>query len=114
MSGAAVVGAVTAAVTAGASIYSSRQQSKATKKAADQQAKSSAQQLNQQQQEFNKAHQNEVDVASILGAADNGDDADRRQRRWPRSTRPRWYPFSSRRLIWRRVCASNAPTAGNP
>lgn len=73
MSGAAVVGAVTAAVTAGASIYSSRQQSKATKKAADQQAKSSAQQLNQQQQEFNKAHQNEVDVASILGAADSGD-----------------------------------------
>lgn len=72
MSGAAVVGAVTAAVAAGASMYSSHQQSKATKRAADQQAKASAQQLNQQQQEFNKAHQNEVDVSSILESATEG------------------------------------------
>lgn len=73
MSGAVVAGAVTAAVAAGTSMYSSHQQSKATKKAADQQAKASAQQLNQQQQEFKRANQNEVDVSSILGADAEGD-----------------------------------------
>lgn len=73
MSGAAIVGAVTAAVAAGASMYSSHQQSKATKRAADEQAKASARQLQQQQQEFNKAHQNEVDISSVLENATNGD-----------------------------------------
>lgn len=66
MSGAAVAVA-TAAVAAGTAIYSSHQQSKATKRAADQQAKSSAQQLKEQQVQFNKANQKEVDVDSILG-----------------------------------------------
>lgn len=75
MSGAVVAGAVTAAVAAGTSMYSSHQQSKAAKKAADQQAKASAQQLNQQQQEFKRANQNEVDVSSILGADAEGGDS---------------------------------------
>lgn len=66
MSGAAVAGAVVAAASIGGAMYSSHQQSKATRAAADKQAKASAQQLNQQQQEFNKANQNEVDISSIL------------------------------------------------
>lgn len=60
-----VAGAVGAAV-AGSQIYSSRKQSKATKSAANAQRDASNRTLASQQQAYNKANQQQVDMTSML------------------------------------------------
>lgn len=73
MSGAAIAGAVVAVAGAAATAYSSRQQAKAQKSAAKQQAAQAAEANKQQQIQFNKENQNEVDVSGILAANQGGD-----------------------------------------
>ena len=72
MSGVAVAVGVTAA-SIGASMYSANKQDKAQRRAADQQAKAAAEAKKQQEMEFNKANQNEVDVSGIMGQNQNKD-----------------------------------------
>lgn len=71
MSGAWVAVGV-AAATAATSMYSANRQDKAQRAAADRQAKSAAEAQKQQQLEFNKANQNEVDVSGIMGQNQGG------------------------------------------
>lgn len=61
-----------AAATAATSMYSANRQDKAQRAAADRQAKSAAEAQKQQQLEFNKANQNEVDVSGIMGQNQGG------------------------------------------
>ena len=65
MSGVAIAVGVTAA-SIGATMYSANKQGKAQRRAADQQAKAAAEAKKQQEMEFNKANQNEVDVSGIM------------------------------------------------
>lgn len=62
------VAAGVAAATIGTSVYSSNQQSKASKRAANMQREASEKQLRQQEQEFNRQNQNEVDTSALLEA----------------------------------------------
>lgn len=64
-----------AAATAATSIYSANKQDKAQRAVADRQAKSAAEAQKQQQMEFNKANQNEVDVSGIMGQNQEGSGA---------------------------------------
>lgn len=73
MSGAIV--AVSAAAVAASQIYASNKQDRAARAAADRQAKASAQALKEQQMQFNKENQNEVDISGILGQNASGDTA---------------------------------------
>lgn len=76
MSGAMIaVGIGAAAAAAAGSIYASNQQSKASKAAADRQAKASADALKEQQMQFNKENQNEVDTSGILAGNTQSDTA---------------------------------------
>ncbi len=72
MSGVAVAVGVTAASVA-TSVYTSRKQDKAQRRAADQQRQAAAEAKKQQEMEFNKANQNEVDVSGIMGQNQNKD-----------------------------------------
>lgn len=74
MSGVAVAVGVTAA-SIGASMYSANKQDKAQRRAADQQAKAAAEAKKQQEMEFNKANQNEVDVSGIMSQNQGGGSA---------------------------------------
>lgn len=65
MSGAWVAAGV-AAATIASSVYTSNKQARAQKAAANQQAKAAAEANKQQQMEFKKANQNEVDISGIL------------------------------------------------
>lgn len=72
MSGAAIAVGV-AAATVASSVYTSRKQDKAQRRAADQQRQAAAEAKKQQEMEFNKANQNEVDVSGIMGQNQNKD-----------------------------------------
>ena len=74
MSGVAVAVGVTAA-SIGASMYSANKQDKAQRRAADQQAKAAAEAKKQQEMEFYKSNQNEVDVSGIMSQNQGGDSA---------------------------------------
>ena len=59
-----------AAASAASSMYSANKQDKAQRHAADQQAKAAAEAKKQQEMEFNKANQNEVDISARIKAAE--------------------------------------------
>ena len=67
-----IVGAAAAAATAGASIYSSNKQANAQRSAARAQERASAQALKEQQQQFNRENQNEVNISSLLESNTSG------------------------------------------
>ena len=71
MSGGWVAAGVVA--TMATSIYTSNQQDKAQRRAADEQRRAAAEAKKQQEMEFNRANQNEVDVSGILGRNQNHD-----------------------------------------
>lgn len=64
--GAAIAGIVAAVAGAGAQAYSSRKQASAQRAAARRQEEASANALKEQQQQFNRENQKEVDISSIL------------------------------------------------
>lgn len=53
--------------------YTSNKQDKAQRRAADEQRRAAAEAKKQQEMEFNRANQNEVDVSGILGRNQNQD-----------------------------------------
>lgn len=71
MSGGWIAVGVAAAATAASSVYSSHQQSKAQRSAAKQQAEASANALKEQQTQFNKENQNQVDISGILAGQES-------------------------------------------
>lgn len=67
--------AASAASSAASSMYSANKQAKAQRHVADQQAKAAAEAKKQQEMEFNKANQNEVDISGIMGQNQGGGSA---------------------------------------
>lgn len=72
MSGAWVAVGV-AAATIGSQVYASNRQDRAQRASAKRQEEASANALKEQQMQFNKENQNEVDISGILNANKGGD-----------------------------------------